>query len=273
MGAGNMGAAFVGALIRSKLSDPSKIYVSDVLKERLDMIKKSYGVSVMDDNFKLFCECDVVILAVKPQQTAALLSQLAEQDGYPHVKRKLFISIAAGIPLRKIEDHLYAPVDERNRQALPIIRVMPNTPALVLAGISGMSANRYATTDDVKIAKMILGAIGNVIEFKEADLDAVTALSGSGPAYVFYLIESMIAGGIANGLDAQNAVQLTLETLKGAIKLMEELKESPEELRRKVTSPGGTTEAALKVLEQHHVKKNIVAAITAATRRSRELSR
>ena len=150
---------------------------------------------------------------------------------------------------------------------------MPNAPALVLAGISGMSANRYAKPDDIQIAKTILGALGSVIEFNEADLDAVTALSGSGPAYVFYLIESMIAGGISNGLDAQQAARLTLETLKGAIKLMEERKEPPEDLRRKVTSPGGTTEAALKVLEQNHVKKDIVAAITAATQRSRELSR
>jgi len=273
MGAGNMGEAFVGALIRSGLSDSSTIYISDILKERLDMMKKTYGVSVMNDNFKLFCECDVVILAVKPQQTAALLSQIAGQEGRARIKRKLFISIAAGIPIKKIEEILYGPLEEGERQNLPVIRVMPNTPALVLAGVSGMSANRYATSDDIQIAKTILGALGSVIEFNEADLDAVTALSGSGPAYVFYLIESMIAGGISNGLDARHAARLTLETLKGTIKLMEELKEPPEDLRRKVTSPGGTTEAAVKVLEQNHVKKDIVAAITAATQRSRELSR
>jgi len=272
MGAGNMGEAIVGALIRSGLSDSSTIYISDVLKERCDMMKKIYGVSVMDDNFKLFSECDVIVLAVKPQQTAALLAQIAERKVRSRLKRKLFISIAAGIPLRKIEEILYGPLEEGERQNLPVIRVMPNTPALVMAGISGMSANRYASPEDIQVAKTILGALGSVIEFNEKDLDAVTAVSGSGPAYVFYLIESMIAGGISNGLTAQHAARLTLETLKGAVKLMEERKEPPEDLRRKVTSPGGTTEAAVTVLEQNHVKENIVAAITAATQRSRELS-
>ncbi len=273
MGAGNMGEAFIGAIIRSKLADPEMIYISDILPERLELMKNTYGVSVMDDNLRLFSICDVVIMAVKPQQTEALLSHIAQNESLSFTKRKLFISIAAGIPLSKIEKFLYAPLDETDRQNLPIIRVMPNTPALVLAGISGMSANRYATLDDIQLTRTILGAIGSVIEFKEENLDAVTAVSGSGPAYVFYFIEAMIEGGIFNGLDAKDAERLTLETLKGAIKLMEESQKSPEELRRKVTSPGGTTEAALKIMEQNNVKKNIVSAITAATRRSKELSR
>jgi pyrroline-5-carboxylate reductase len=187
--------------------------------------------------------------------------------------RKLFISIAAGIPIRKMEALLYAPLDEGMRKKLPIIRVMPNTPALVLAGMSGMSANANATPEDLETTRTILGALGKVMEFKEADLDAVTALSGSGPAYVFYFIESMIAGGLAAGLEPDASETLTLQTLEGALKLLRERKEPPEDLRRKVTSPGGTTEAALKVMESHQVKQNIVAAIVAAARRSQELSR
>lgn len=273
LGAGNMGEAFVGALVRSKVSEPGMIAISDVRKERLDFMNATYGVMTFSDNFKLFNDCAVVILAVKPQQTGEVLQQIAGHAGYGMAARKLFISIAAGIPIRKIEELLYIPLDEGMRKKLPIIRVMPNTPALVLAGMSGMSANANATPEDLETTRTILGALGKVMAFKEADLDAVTALSGSGPAYVFYFIESMIAGGLAAGLELEAAETLTLQTLKGALKLLRERKEPPEELRRKVTSPGGTTEAALKVMENHQVKQNIVAAIVAAARRSQELSR
>lgn len=273
LGAGNMGEAFVGALVRSKVSEPAMIGISDVRKERLDFMHATYGVLSFTDNFKLFNDCAVVILAVKPQQIEEVLQQIAGHSGYGMTARKLFISIAAGIPIRKIEELLYAPLDEGLRKKLPIIRVMPNTPALVLAGMSGMSANANATPEDLATTRTILGALGKVMAFKEADLDAVTALSGSGPAYVFYFIESMIAGGLAAGLEPHAAETLTLQTLKGALKLLRERKEPPEDLRRKVTSPGGTTEAALKVMENHQVKQNIVAAIVAAARRSKELSR
>lgn len=273
LGAGNMGEAFVGALVRSKVSEPAMIGISDVRKERLDFMHATYGVLPFTDNFKLFNDCAVVILAVKPQQTEEVLQQIAGHSGYGTAARKLFISIAAGIPIRKMEELLYTPLDEGMRKKLPIVRVMPNTPALVLAGMSGMSANVNATPEDLETTRTILGALGKVMAFKEADLDAVTALSGSGPAYVFYFIESMIAGGLAAGLEPHAAETLTLQTLKGALKLLRERKEPPEALRRKVTSPGGTTEAALKVMENHQVKENIVAAIVAAVRRSKELSR
>jgi len=272
LGAGNMGEAFVGALVRSKVSEPAMIAVGDVRKERLDFMHATYGVSPFTDNFKLFNDCAVVILAVKPQQTEEVLKQIAGHSGYEIGARKLFISIVAGIPIRKIEELLYAPLVEGLRKKLPIIRVMPNTPALVLAGMSGMSANANATQEDLETTRTILRALGKVMEFKEADLDAVTALSGSGPAYVFYFIESMIAGGLAAGLEPHAAETLTLQTLEGALKLLRERKERPEDLRRKVTSPGGTTEAALTVMESHQVKQNIVAAIVAAARRSKELS-
>jgi len=150
---------------------------------------------------------------------------------------------------------------------------MPNTPALVLAGMSGMTPNRNSVPDDISTARTILEAMGKVIEFKEESLDAVTALSGSGPAYVFYLVESMIQGGIDMGLDPYDASILTLTTLKGSVALIEEIGESPELLRRRVTSPGGTTEEAFKVLEKKRVKETIIEAMAAAARRSKELSR
>jgi pyrroline-5-carboxylate reductase len=273
IGAGNMGEAFVGALIRIGIFSPSMIYTSDINEKRLNILNKTYGISVMKDNFKVFSECEIIFIAVKPQHIYHVLSQISEHEGYQIPNRKIVVSIAAGIPLRKIEALLYNSLNNEAIERLPIIRVMPNTPALVLAGMSGMSANKYAKAEDLNTIKIILEAMGKVIEFKEEDLDAVTALSGSGPAYVFYIAEAMIEGGIKVGLEPDKAAMLTVATIQGALKLMEESNESPEILRRKVTSPGGTTEAAFKILEKNKVKQNIIEAIKAAARRSKELSK
>lgn len=273
LGAGNMAEAFVMAIIRANIFSPLMICASDISKDRLDFFRSTYSISVTGDNFKLFSECDTVILAVKPHEINQALSQIARQKDYKVLNRKLVVSIAAGIPIRKIEDLLYTCLDEESKERLPIIRAMPNMPALVLAGMFGMSVNRYTTAEDIKIVKAIFKAMGRVIEFKEEDLDAVTALSGSGPAYVFYLTESMIEGGINVGLYPDDAIALTITTLKGALALMEERNESPELLRQKITSPGGATEAAFKILENNRVKQNIIEAIAAATRRSKELGR
>jgi len=272
IGAGNMGEAFVGALIRTGIFSPSMIYTSDISEKRLNILNKTYGISVMKDNFKVFSECEIIFIAVKPQHIYQVLSQISEHEGHQIPNRKIVVSIAAGIPLRKIEALLYNTLNNEAIERLPIIRVMPNTPALVLAGMSGMSANKYVKAEDLNTIKIILEAIGKVIEFKEEDLDAVTALSGSGPAYVFYIAEAMIEGGIKVGLEPDKAAMLTVATIQGALKLMEESNESPEILRRKVTSPGGTTEAAFKILEKNKVKQNIIEAIRAAARRSKELS-
>jgi len=273
IGAGNMAEAVIGAITRTGVIPSSMVYASDVNAERLNMLKKSYGISGVADNLKLFSICDIIILAVKPQQMADVLQHLTSQNEYSVPRRKMVISIAAGVPLDKLENLLYYPLSKGEKENLPIIRVMPNTPALVLAGMSGMTPNRHALPDDINAARTILEAMGKVIEFKEDDLDAVTALSGSGPAYLFYLAESMIQAGINMGLDQYDASILTNTTLKGAVILMEEMNESPELLRRRVTSPGGTTEEAFRVLEKKKVKEAIAEAIAAAARRSKELRR
>ena len=271
IGAGNMAEALTGAMIKSGLFSSTLICASDISKERLDLLKDTCGIAVTDNNFKLFLESDVVILAVKPQQLKQVLISISEQKEFKITKRKLVISIAAGYPIKKIEEILYSSLDKKSKEMLPVIRVMPNTPALALAGISGMCINKFTTQKDAQLARKIMETSGKVIEFKEEDFDGVTALSGSGPAYVFYLIESMIQGGIESGLDHARASVLTIETVKGAAVLLEQLNESPELLRRKVTSPGGTTEAAIKVLDNANVKQNIIKAILAAVKRSKEL--
>jgi pyrroline-5-carboxylate reductase len=271
IGAGTMGEAMISALIQAGVIAASAITASDVSPDRLDKLKRSYAINVTDDNFSLFSACDIVILAVKPHYVGTILSSIAASKDYRIVNRKLVISIAAGIPISKIEKCLYPPLDATSCSHLPIIRVMPNTPSLVMAGMSGMSPNGYATPDDLADAERILKAMGNVIEFKEADLDAVTAVSGSGPAYIFYYIESMIEAGVKSGLSSADASELVLTTIKGAVKLLEDRGDSPEHLRKLVTTPGGTTEAALKVLETQHFKQSIVDAIAAATAKAREI--
>lgn len=273
IGGGNMGEAMIGALTRTGVFAPTDVRASDVSAERLDYLRNAYGIRPADGNADVFRESDVVVLAVKPQQMDAVLGEIAGAADYRVDRRKLVISIAAGVPIARIEGTLYPPLDEAARERLPIVRVMPNTPALVGAGMSGMSPNRHASEADAAAAREILAAMGRVMEFDETHLDAVTGVSGSGPAYVFYLAEAMAEGGVASGLDPSAAAELALATIEGAARLMRERGEDPADLRRKVTSPGGTTEAALKVMEDNGVRRHIADAVVAATRRGRELSR
>jgi len=272
IGAGNMGEAIIGAVLTSGLLPASMIHIADADADRRAFLTEKYGVVNLNSNVTLFETCRVVFLAVKPQQMPGILEELSGRNGYRVPDRKLIISIAAGFPIHKIERALYPPLDEEDINNLPIIRVMPNTPALVLCAVSGMSPNRFATPEDIRLAQNLLAAIGAVIGFDEEELDAVAALSGSGPAYVFYLVESLIEAGTKVGLDPDDAATLAIKTLRGAIKLLEASGESPRDLRRKVTSPGGTTEAAIDVFESRGFKKTVVEAIAAATQRARDLS-
>ncbi|NVM21439.1 MAG: pyrroline-5-carboxylate reductase [Desulfobacterales bacterium] len=272
IGAGNMAEAMINGLIRSGLSRSAQIWASDVRPARLRRLKETYSINTAEENTELFDMVDIVVLAVKPQHMDEVLQGLV--GGFPQTIKgvKIIISIAAGFPIKRIEGRLYGRLDEDSKGLLPIVRVMPNTPALVLAGMAGMSGNRYVQESDLGEARRILEAVGRVIEFDEEDLDAVTALSGSGPAYVFYFIESLVEAGAGLGLRPSRALTLTLETIKGAVKLLEETGEAAASLREKVTSRGGTTEAALRVLEDHRMKKHFIEAVRAAARRSKELS-
>ncbi len=273
IGAGNMAEAIINGLLQSGVSRPEHLIASDVSVSRCAYMAERYGVQIGENNVSVFNRCEIIVLAVKPQHMNEVLEGIARDSNYAVTDRKVVVSIAAGVPLQRIEGRLYAALDEEERSKLPIVRVMPNTPALVQAGMAGMAGNRYAKKEDLKRVRAVLEAIGKVIEFDEVSLDAVTALSGSGPAYLFYLVESLVAAGKTLGLTEADSLVLTLETIKGAVKLIEETGEPAGLLRKKVTSPGGTTEAAFKVLEGNRVKEVIIEALQAAANRSRELSK
>jgi len=260
IGAGNMGEALIRGLLGAKMVPPSRIIAADVRAERREFFMSSFGVQAVDDNVEAVKAADIVLLAVKPQQMSELLAGLKPvMSG-----AKLMISIAAGVTTARIEQEL-------GGQAR-VVRVMPNTPALVGAGAAALAKGAYATNNDLVSAESILGAVGIVVRVEEKLMDAVTALSGSGPAYIFYVTEALIRAGVAAGLDEALAKKLAIQTVFGAAKLLVESGEEPESLRRKVTSPGGTTEAALKVLGEGRLVELFTEAISAAQKRSRELS-
>ncbi|MFO7932406.1 MAG: pyrroline-5-carboxylate reductase [Thermodesulfobacteriota bacterium] len=274
IGAGNMAEAMIGAILRAGLRQPGDIVISDASTDRLDQVAVSYGVTSASSNKEAAETCGIVILAVKPQMIESVLSRLADAGCFknpPH--RRIFISVAAGILLSTLESFIYSGCSAGEKALMPIIRVMPNTPALVGAGMSGMCANEQAEESDIKEAESLLSSMGDAIVFDEEKMDAVTAVSGSGPAYGFYLLEAMTEAGEKLGLARSDALRLALGAVSGAVRLVEESGKDPQTLRSKVTSPGGTTEAALSLLESHEVKDRIVDAVLAASRRSQQLSR
>ena len=262
LGAGNMAEALVKGIINAKLYSPENIFISDIRQERLDLLAKEYGVQAVSENSELSAKVDILVLSVKPQNMAEALQGIK----YAAKEQSLIISIAAGIKTAKIA----AVLGDR-----AIVRVMPNTPALIGEGASALFAN-YKAKPMLQKAKSIFSAVGQAVVVDDEDLiDTVTAVSGSGPAYYFLLMEEMVKAAVERNLPENIAKDLVLQTAKGAALLAAERDkagESPAELRRKVTSPGGTTEAALKVLAENNFSRLITDALTAARNRSRELS-
>jgi pyrroline-5-carboxylate reductase len=262
IGAGNMATALVKGLIDTGLYAAEQIIASDVDGKQRNKLRRRFGVHVTDDNVALLREAKVVVLALKPQSMDDVLGELRGAVTPDH----LFISIAAGVTSARIEARLAV----RAR----VLRVMPNTPALLGKGMSVLVRGLYATAADEKLGLKLFGAVGDAVAAPdERMLDAVTGLSGSGPAYVYRFAEAMLAGGIAAGLPGPMARQLTIQTLVGAAAMLKESGEPPETLRARVSSPGGTTLAGLSELEHRGFKEAVSAAIIAATRRSQELGR
>lgn len=261
IGAGNMAEAILSGLLKTKSWKATRIMVTDVRAEQLKQFRKKYHVHVSPTNLEAVKQSEIILLAVKPQMMQNVLAEIG-----PHLRSsQLVVSIAAGIPIQRIEKMCSAKV--------PVVRVMPNTPALISEGAAGVARGKWATPAHEKKVIQIFKAVGTALAVPEKLMDAVTALSGSGPAYVFYLAEAMKAAGVQNGLSAEQADQLVRQTLKGASLLLSQSSESAEVLRQRVTSPGGTTERAIQFLDTQHVKKSFQQAIRAARQRAQELSR
>lgn len=261
IGAGNMATALIRGMIDARLASPEQIHIADIDGNKVQQLISTQGVSAIDANPALVKKCDIVVLAVKPQNMNAVLAEIA-----PAVRDdQCFISIAAGVTLARLESAL----GEKAR----VIRVMPNTPALIGAGAAGIARGSRASDDDVAQAQAIFEAVGMAVVLDEKMIDSVTAISGSGPAYVFYFVEALVHAAQEVGLDASVAEALVKQTVLGAARMVNELDQPPAALREAVTSPGGTTAAALKVMREGSFSDLILSAVQAATARSIELGK
>src|SRR5512132_1394175 len=259
LGSGNMGEALVKGLLRAGETQPEALVCSDPRAERREELHKRYGVQVTAGNRAAAAQADIVVIAVKPQTIDVLLEEIA-----PAVDaKKLVISIAAGVPIAAIARKLGAGVR--------IVRTMPNTPALVGAGATALARGAHATDADLEQARGLFQAVGTAHVVDEALLDAVTGLSGSGPAFVFLAIEALADGGVKVGLARPVAMALAAHAGMGSAPLVLETGEHPGRLKDQVTSPGGTSIAGVHALEQHGFRAALIAAVEAATIRSREL--
>lgn len=261
IGGGNMGAALLRGVLSAGLVTADRAVISDRNQEVLSALEAELGVETTGDNRVVAQRADVLVLAVKPGMVAGVLEHIAGVV-QPH---QLVVSVAAGVTIATLESLLSGDI--------PVIRTMPNTPCLVGVGASAYALGTHCDPVHGEMAEGILTAVGKAWAVSEQDLDAVTAVSGSGPAYLFYLLEGMIAGGTAVGLGETLARELALQTVIGAGSLASSSVVSPSELRARVTSPGGTTQAAIETLEAREVGEALVAAIKAARDRGEEIGR
>ncbi len=261
LGGGNMAEALIKGLLAAGAAKADQILVADVSSDRLEHLKKTYGIIVQKSSKDAVSQAEIVLLCVKPQVIDVVLTKIVPVAD----KGKLVISIAAGVTISRIEKILTG--DPR------VIRVMPNTPALVLAGAAALAGGKNATGDDLALAQNIFNSVGRSFVVDEKLMDAVTGLSGSGPAYVFMIIDALSDAGVKAGLPRQLALELAAQTVYGAAKMVLETKEHPGKLRDMVTSPGGTTIEGLHALEEGKLRATLMNAVEAATARSKELGK
>ena len=255
-----MGEAILSRLIAQKVYPAESILVSELQPQRREYLQKQYQIQVTADNRIAAKASEVLLLAIKPQVLNAVVASLA--DKAPTNNRSLVISILAGVPLSKLE--LAFPNQ-------PVVRVMPNTPAIIGAGMTAIAAGKKVKPEQIEIAKSIFTSVGQVVEVPEYQMDAVTGLSGSGPAFVAIAIEALADGGVAAGLPRAIAQQLAIQTVLGTAQLLQESKLHPAQLKDRVTSPGGTTIAGVAELESNGFRSALIEAVVAAYQRSQEL--
>jgi pyrroline-5-carboxylate reductase len=261
LGAGNMAEALVKGLLRANVAEPREIICSDRSEDRGPILTQRYGVRFTRSNKEATIAADIVVLSVKPQ----VMNKLLDEISPVLTDKKLVISIAAGVPIAAIE--------RKVGHGVRIIRTMPNTPALVGAGATALSAGEHATEEDLHQARALFDAIGKSVVVDEVLLDAVTGLSGSGPAYIFLIIEALSDAGVKVGLARTTAQELAAQTVLGSAKLLIETGEHPGRLKDQVTSPGGTAIAGLHTLEAGGLRTTLMDAVEAATTRSKELGK
>jgi pyrroline-5-carboxylate reductase len=261
IGGGNMGEALIKGLLSASLFHSGQIHVYDVSGDRLAYLKDTYGIPTSSGIEDLARSCDIIVLAVKPQTMSAVLSELKRCI----TGSKLVISIAAGVPIQVLLKGL--------PDGTPVIRVMPNTPALVLQGASALSRGPGVTDSQMRKALSLFQAVGTAMEVEEKLMDTVTGLSGSGPAYFLLLLESFIDAGVLMGLPRPVARELVLQTAAGTVKMARESSRHLADLKDMITSPGGTTISGLQVLENRAVRGAVFGAVEAATLRSKELGK
>ena len=253
-----MGSALVKGAIKENAIDGQKVMVIDLVPELAQKLSNDIGATVAKTNDDLIKNADAILLCVKPQDMISLTDSFNKERS-----SKLFISIAAGIKIDDLEKSLKN--DDR------VIRVMPNTPAMIGQGASAQSKGKNATESDTEFVSKILNAVGISIEVPEKQLDAVTGLSGSGPAYIYTVIEALADGGVLVGLPKEKALTLAAKTVIGAAEMVMKSDEHPAKLRDQVASPGGTTIAGLAALESGKLRSTLIEAVKAATKRSEEL--
>lgn len=266
-----MGEALLSRLISRGIYQSSQVIVSEPLSSRQTYLEQQYQVTVTADNRQAFIQAEeVVLLAVKPQVFSAIAQELAEvlevngSGIHKHNNQPVLVSILAGVALKQLEGAF---------PRLPIIRAMPNTPATVGEGMTAICAGAYTKAKHQEVAKKLFQAVGEVVEISESLMDAVTGLSGSGPAYVALMVEALADGGVAAGLPRKIANQLALQTVLGTAQLLNESKIHPAELKDRVTSPGGTTIAGITQLEKAAFRSALIEAVMAAAKRSQELGK
>ena len=260
IGGGNMAEALIKGLISAGAATPGHILVTDVSADRLAHLHQTYGI-LQRGNVEAAREADIIILCVKPQVIERVLAEIASVVD----DRKIVVSIAAGIVISRIEKVL--------KDGSRVVRVMPNTPALVLAGAAALAGGKNATSSDLALTQGIFNSVGRAVIVEEKLMDAVTGLSGSGPAYVFMIIDALSDAGVKAGLPRQLALELAAQTVYGAARMVLETKEHPGKLRDMVTSPGGTTIEGLHALEKGKLRATLMNAVEAATARSKELGK
>jgi len=259
IGAGNMTEALVGGLLHGNRFSPSRLIASDIDQSRLSWVQQTYHIEGVRDNCKVAEKADILILAVEPQILDEVLGRITGQVS----EKTLIISVVAGYPIARIARRLTG--------ARRIVRSMPNTPSLIREGVTAIAYDETLSEKDVVAAKALFEPIGKVVRVDERLLDAVTGLSGSGPAYIFVLIEALADGGVKMGLPRATAQLLAAQTVAGAARMVLESKEHPGKLKDRVASPGGTTIAGLHELEMGCLRATLMSAVEAATKRSIEL--